>query len=136
MAKAQVVLGIAAATTDRLEWLAVATSGSTIIMLVGLLAVVYGRHAGAPLAAVAAELAPPIALGAATFGVAWAASLAVDGRAGDIALAAVAALAYVAALRALLPGHWELVRRLLAPVAALRRSAASASPSRRPRSTK
>jgi putative peptidoglycan lipid II flippase len=121
---AQVVLGIAAATTDRLEWLAVATSCSTIIMLVGLLAVVYGRRAGAPLAAIAAELAPPIALGAATFGVAWAASLAVDGRVGDVALAAVAALAYVAVLRALLPGHWELVRRLLAPVAALRRSAA------------
>jgi peptidoglycan biosynthesis protein MviN/MurJ (putative lipid II flippase) len=121
---AQVVLGVAAATTDRLEWLALATSGSTIIMLIGLLAVVYGRHAGAPLAAIAAELAPPIALGTATFGVVWAVALAVDGRAGDVALAAVAALGYVAALRALLPAHWELVHRLLAPVAALRRSPA------------
>jgi hypothetical protein len=37
----------------------------------------------------------------------------VGGRVGDVAV-----------LRALLPGHWELVRRLLAPVAGLRRSAA------------
>ena len=40
-------LSVAAATTDELEWLAVAASVSTILMLVGLLVVVFGRGAGA-----------------------------------------------------------------------------------------
>jgi hypothetical protein len=118
---AQVGLAIAAATTDRLEWLAIATSGSTILMLIGLLVVVYGVHVGPPLAAICAELGPPVAAGAATFGPAWVAALAFTGPGPDLALAAVAASAYLVVLRTLLPGYWELVRRLVAPIVAVAR---------------
>jgi hypothetical protein len=112
------------ATTDRLELLGAAASVSTVLMLVGLLGVVYGRGAVRPLLAILAELGPPIALAAAIYGVAWCVTLAVSGRAAAVAAATVATAAYLATLRSRLPGHWELVRRLLAPLAALRPSAA------------
>jgi peptidoglycan biosynthesis protein MviN/MurJ (putative lipid II flippase) len=127
---AHVGLSVAAATTDRLEMLAVAASVSTMLMLVGLLIVVFGSGSGRPLRAIASELAPPAAIATVTFGVPWCLTLAVPGRAGDVALAATGAGAYVLALRALLPGHWELVCRLLAPLAGLRPQARHASPSR------
>jgi peptidoglycan biosynthesis protein MviN/MurJ (putative lipid II flippase) len=118
-------LSVAAATTDRLEWLAVAASASTILMLVGLLGVVFGRDAGRSLAATAGELVAPLALAALTFGAAGVVTIAVTGGAAAVAAAALACLAYVALLRALLPGHWELVQRLLAPLAGMRAARAS-----------
>ncbi len=118
-------LSIAAATTDQLEWLAVAASVSTILMLTGLLVVVFGRAAGRPLLAVAEELVAPLALATATFGLAGLATLVATGAAAAVALAAVAVIAYVIALRALLPAHWELVERLLAPLAGMRAARAS-----------
>jgi peptidoglycan biosynthesis protein MviN/MurJ (putative lipid II flippase) len=127
---AHVGLSLAAATTDRLEILAVAASASTVLMLVGLLAIVYGRHAGTPLLAVVTELVAPVGIAVATFGAAWGLTLVVPGRAADIALAAVGAGAYLVVVRALLPSHWVLVRRLLAPLAGVRRPAREASPSR------
>jgi hypothetical protein len=98
-------------------------------MLVGLLVIVYGAHAWTPLVAVVAELVAPAAVAIATLGVAWCATLAVHGRAGDLALAAAGACAYVVVVRAFLPGHWELVRRLLSPLTTLRVSARQPSPS-------
>jgi hypothetical protein len=121
-------LSIAAATTDRLEVLAVAASTSTALMLVGLLIVVYESEAMQPLVAVVRELVLPAALATVTFGAAWCLTLLVPGRAGDVALAVVGAGAYTIALRALLPDHWQLVRRLLAPLAQLSARARQASP--------
>ena len=127
---AHVGLSIAAATTDRLEMLAIAASVSTVLMLAGLLAVVYGSHAGTPLLAVVAEIARPAAVAAVAYGPAGYLGLVVSGRAAAIALAAVATAAYLGLLRALLPGQWELIRRLLAPLGGVRRSARQPSPSR------
>jgi hypothetical protein len=76
------------------------------------------------------ELGAPLSLAAVAFGLAGGLTLAVPGRAGDVVLAAGGAAAYLVALRALLPGHWQLVRRLLAPLAALGPRARQASPSR------
>jgi peptidoglycan biosynthesis protein MviN/MurJ (putative lipid II flippase) len=123
-------LSIAAATTDRLEMLAVAASVSTVLMLAGLLVVVFGSQAATPLLAVVAEIGRPAAVAAVAFGLAGCLTLTVSGRAADIALAAIATAAYLGLLRALLPGQWELIRRLLAPLGAVRRSARQPSPSR------
>ena len=127
---AHVALSIAAATTDRLEVLAATASLSTMLILIGLLLVVYGRDIRSPVLAVIAEILPPAAVTAITFGVAASLTLVVPGRLGAVALAAVGASAYVALLRKLLPRNWELVRRLLAPIAALHPLALQASPSR------
>ena len=117
-------LTVLAATTDKLQVLAIAASVSTILMLVGLLGVVYGRRAGHPLLAVLTELGPPVALAAIAYGLGWCVTLAITGGPAAVAIAAVATAAYVVVLRTRLPGHWELVRRLLAPLAAVRPSAA------------
>jgi peptidoglycan biosynthesis protein MviN/MurJ (putative lipid II flippase) len=117
-------LTVAAATTDRLELLAVAASVSTVLMLVGLLAVVFGRAAGRPLLIILAELGPPLALAVVTYGVAWCATLVLTGGAAAVLTAAAATVAYVAVLRARFPAHWELVGRLLAPLASVRRATA------------
>lgn len=118
-------LSVAAATTDDLEWLAVAASVSTILMLTGLLAVVYGRDAGRPLLAAASELVAPVALATLTFGAAGVVTVVATGSAVAVAAALVASVAYVVLLRAWLPAHWELVERLLAPVAGMRAARAS-----------
>jgi peptidoglycan biosynthesis protein MviN/MurJ (putative lipid II flippase) len=116
---AHVGLSLAAAATDRLWLVAAAGSVSTVLMLVGLLAVVYGDPR-APLAAIVAELAAPLAIGVAAFGVPWALALALDGRGFDVAAGVAGALAYLAAVRALLPGSWALVGRLMSPLVGLR----------------
>jgi hypothetical protein len=113
-------LSVAAATTDDLEWLAVAASVSTILMLIGLLVAVFGRDAGRPVAAIAAELVTPLGLAALAFGAAGALTVVVTGGAFAVVVAAAATVAYLALLRALLPAHWELVERLLAPLAGMR----------------
>jgi O-antigen/teichoic acid export membrane protein len=113
-------LSIAAGTTDELEWLAAAASVSTILMLVGLLVVVFGRGAGRPLTAAAAELVTPLGLAAVAFGVAGALTAIVTGAAFAIVVAFAAVAAYLVLLRALFPAHWELVERLLAPLAGMR----------------
>jgi peptidoglycan biosynthesis protein MviN/MurJ (putative lipid II flippase) len=113
---AHVGLSAAAATTDRLELLAVAGSVSTILMLVGLLAVVYGRGAGRPLAAILVELAPAAAIATVSFGAAWCGTLLVSGRAAALVWGIVGVSLYTALLRRVLPRSWELVLRLLAPL--------------------
>ncbi len=113
-------LTIAAATTDRLAMLAVAGSASTILMLVGLLALVYGRRAGQPLLAAVIELGPPVFLAVVAYGAAWCLTLTVRTGEAAVAAAAVATVAYWVLVRTRLPGHWELVRRLLAPLAGVR----------------
>jgi hypothetical protein len=113
-------LSAVGASTDELKWLAVAASVSTILMLVGLLVVVFGRSAGRPLGAAAVELVAPVALAAVTFGAAGALTVVVTGSVFAIVAAAVAVVAYAVLLRALLPAHWELVERLLAPLATIR----------------
>jgi hypothetical protein len=123
-------LSIAAATTDRLEMLAATASVSTVLMLVGLLIVVFGSAAGRPLLAVVAEIVPPAAVAASTFGAAGCLTLFVSGGVADIALAIAATGAYLGLLREFLPGRWKLVRRLLIPLASLRPPPRQASPSR------
>jgi hypothetical protein len=123
-------LSIAVAQADRLELLAVAASASTVLMLIGLLAVVFGRAAGRPLVAILASLAPPGVVAAVIFGVAYGVGRVASGSLADIALAAAGAVAYAAVVRARLPEHWALVQRLLAPLAALRAPARQPSPSR------
>jgi peptidoglycan biosynthesis protein MviN/MurJ (putative lipid II flippase) len=118
-------LSVAAATTDELEWLAVAASVSTILMLVGLFGVVYGRDAGAPLLAVASELIVPVGLAMLTFGAAGAATLVVTGGTAAVAAAVLATGGYLYLLRTLLPGRWEVIARLLAPLAPPRRGGAT-----------
>jgi peptidoglycan biosynthesis protein MviN/MurJ (putative lipid II flippase) len=127
---AHTAISIAVATTDRLELLGVVASVSTVLMLIGLLAVVFGRAAGRPLVTVVASLWAPAVVAALTFGAAFAVTLAASGRLADLVLAAAGAVAYAAIVRARLPEHWALVQRLAAPVARLRPAAGQPSPSR------
>jgi hypothetical protein len=123
-------ISIAVAQTDRLELLAVAASVSTVLMLIGLLAVVFGHAAGRPLVTIVASLAPPAALAGVIFGAAFGVARVASGSLTDIALAAASAVAYTAIVRARLPEHWALVQRLVAPLAGLRAPARQPSPSR------
>jgi hypothetical protein len=102
----------------------VAASVSTVLMLVGLLAVVFGRAAGRPLLTILAALGPPLALAVVTYGLAWCATLVLTGGPAAVICAAAASVAYLAVLRARFPAHWELVGRLLAPLASARRAPA------------
>ena len=125
---ADVGLSVAAATTDRLAGARRGRLDLDDLMLVGLLIAVYKSEAMKPLVAIVRELVVPAALATVTFGAAWCLTLLVPGRAGDVALAVVGAGAYTIALRTLLPEHWQLVRRLLAPIAQLSPRARQASP--------
>jgi hypothetical protein len=90
-------------------------------MLVGLLAIVYGRDAGRPLVAWIAEIAPAAGIAAASYGPGWCGTLLISGRAAAFAWAIAATVLYAALLRSAVPRSWDLVVRLLAPLAALRR---------------
>jgi O-antigen/teichoic acid export membrane protein len=109
-------LSVIAATTDRLEALAIAGSVSTILMLVGVLLIVFGRGAAVPIRAVVVELAPPAGVAAVSFVAAWCGTLVTPGRGAAIAWAIAGTLLYAALVRRYLPRSWELVLVLLAPL--------------------
>jgi peptidoglycan biosynthesis protein MviN/MurJ (putative lipid II flippase) len=122
----QVALCELALQLDWLEAIAIAASISSIVFLGFLLGLLYEGWPGRALLTHAREvvlIAMPAAL---AFGPAALAGLAAGG-AWRLLWAALAAGAYVVMVRALLPEHWALVQRVVAPIAEWRRAPARAA---------
>jgi hypothetical protein len=109
---------VMASAFDTLESLAAAASVSSVAMLAMTLSIVYGRGFWRPLARLAVELARVAAAAAAAFGPPGIAAAALGGPGWDVAAAIVGAALFLAVLRARLPGNWELVLRIAAPLRA------------------
>ncbi|MGH2979145.1 MAG: lipid II flippase MurJ [Solirubrobacterales bacterium] len=108
----------AAAAFDTLESLAAAASVSSVAMLAMTLAIVYGRELARPLRLLVVELARVAAVAAVAFGPPGIIAAALGGPGWDIASTIVGAAVFLVLLRARLPGNWELVLRIAAPLRA------------------
>jgi hypothetical protein len=113
-----VATGLAAAAFDDLESLAAAASISSLAMLAMTLGIVYGRTLGRPLGRLVVELGRVLAVAAVAFGPPGVAAAALGGPGWDVAAAFVGVVLFLVLLRARLPGNWELVLRIAAPLRA------------------
>jgi O-antigen/teichoic acid export membrane protein len=109
----QVLASAIAKTTDHLYALGIATSISTTVSLLLLLAVVYGREAGAAAGLLLAELFRVALAAALVFLPLGLAAVALGGSGWLVVAAALGLPGFVLVVRAALPEHWELAMRIV-----------------------
>ena len=110
-------IAIAALQADSLPVLAAASSATTVASLVALLWIVYGRaRLLGMLRLVGAETARVALVAALVFVPLVFVSWAVDSLVVSVLSAVVGALAFVVAVRMLLPEHWRLCERVIGPL--------------------
>ena len=107
---------VLAQSSDEVVLLGAATSVGSIAAMALVVVLVHGRQTPAALRIIGAETAVALLVAAAAFGPFWLAAGAVGHGAADVAATALALVGYLLLLRALLPGHIDIVRRMVTPV--------------------